>query len=359
MHYALWLALSLCLGVFLQHVLNAVPWDGQKLFSEPLSSWQTPMFTGVFCAGSWVVSVGIGAIFWCLLLPIVGASWAQPLTGVWKRLTTASFGGGWLFLFLCFPALPLLYAWARTGGGETDFWYNPQMWAVRMGVVCFLAVVTGGIALRVSGDGFGKTSRAVGAVGLLVFVPVSTVLGIDLWVMPQPIGSHFSMTPLIFMAEAGVAALCVATWFPVARNARLRRSLMGLLLAMLSFKVYFLFSQFLIVKYGGIPAEISFYSLRERVVGESFLCSLAVVNVSLPLLIAVVPFFRRNTLGVHVVSALCLLMTLADFYIYMAPAVPGKGVTVASALFCAASVVIAVVLGGLVAIGRKQAPQNS
>lgn len=358
MRYALWLALALCFGATLQQVLNAVPWDGREWCGKPLSSWQTPVFTGVFCAGAWVVSVGIGAIFWSLLLPIVGASWGQSLRPIWKRLTAISFGGGWLLLFMCFPALPLLYVWAGNGGNMTAFWQNTQMWAMRMGIVCAISVGLSIASFRVNDIGFGKTSRVLGAVGLLVFVPTVTVLGTDLWIMSQPTGTRFSMMPLVFMAEAGVSALCAAAWSPVARIACLRRSLMGLLLAVLSFKVYFSFSQYLIVQYGNIPSETAFYSLREQAMGECLFYSLAVCNLILPLLIAVVPFFRRNIWGSRVVAAVCLLITLSEFYVCIAPAVPGKGFTIASVLFYGASVIIAGVLGTLVALGRNQDPDK-
>ncbi|MCC8020527.1 MAG: hypothetical protein LIO63_00845 [Akkermansia sp.] len=354
MIYAVWTACVLCLGTALHHVLESVPWDGRECFGTPLAFWQSPLYGAVFCAGGWLASVGLGALFWTLAAPVTGAEWSRPLVPVWRKLVIVSYGGGWILVLLSIPALPVLFAWTGAETHVRDFWHDTRNWCGRGFAAAALVLCLEVMMVRVMAGKKGGFVRVIGAVGLILFLPAFALMGVDWWLLPQPSGTRFSMTLLVFMANASVSALAAALCFPVAKHARLRRNLMWLLFSALAFKVYFSFSQYLVVIYGGLPSEVEFYALRGQEMslwegGEGdFVCT--------AILLAIILLRnRRNSLfWSRVLAVAVLAVSAGNFYWHVAPVMPGKGFTPAGRGLFVISLFVSLLMGGLFALGGRR-----
>lgn len=251
----------------------------------------------VACAGWWALSAGAGMLFWWMLTRVTGARWSDPLATVWRRD---------VFVFLAVGCSLAVLAASFGAMSEAGLQVAPSPSAVALALGAGLALLA--LAMRAAQrSGKEKHLRFVSAVGLIALVVLMAVLAVagdGGWVT--------SMAPLSGMAQAAAAALAFALLAPEAREPSVCRPTLLLLAVVLAFGLYFSFSRFLIVSYGQIPSESSFYQLRRTDEWEGVSLVLGVLGVALPLAAALLATLYRRAWAVRLLAKFVLATTMAE-----------------------------------------------
>lgn len=295
----LWGGPVLLLGVVYERSLLSVA----ARLDLPLEAWRAALAPAAACAGWWAVAAGAGCLFWWMLTRVTGARWSDRLIPAWKWGTAYLCATGWVLAVWAFAAAYLgghghppdkesLLAGVRTLGPI----------ALVLSVVWILAV----LLVRTGRTGLEKRARFLSAVGLIVLVPTMawmTVLREGGWIT--------SMASLNGISDAAAAGLAWALLSREARADAVRRPALLLLTAVLALGLYFAYSRFLIVSYGGIPAETSFYTARREGEWRVVLAVLAVLAIALPLLAALAATVGRRVVVARLTALLVLAATVA------------------------------------------------
>ena len=269
----------------------------------PVETWRAVLAPAAACAGWWTVSAGTGCLFWWMLTRVTGARWSDRLIPAWKRgigfLCATGWGlAGWAF------AAPFFGEGDNLSDRESLFYFLREFWPMILvlSVVGILAV----LLVQIERRGLEKRTRFASALGLIVLVPAMawmTVLREGGWIT--------SMAPLNGMADAAAAGLAWALLSREARADAVRRPALLLLTAVLALGLYLAYSRFLIVSYGGIPAETSFYAARSEGEWGVVWAVLAVLAIVLPLLAALAATVGRSVAAARFSALLALMATVA------------------------------------------------
>lgn len=131
------------------------------------------------------------------------------------------------------------------------------------------------------------------AVCLPLLVAAVAVAGVDWWMVRSAWVS--SMLPFCFLAFGATAAVSAAVLAGAGSWTKSVVRKMGLLLlAALAFKVYFSYSQFMLIQYGNLPHEWEFYRVRSAGMWVGWLPAMFGVWVLCVLAMAFVPACRRR-----------------------------------------------------------------
>lgn len=328
------LGVMLAAGVMLHRVYEAWPMDEGSFFGLPMFRWKAALATGVFCSGVMAAATGLGALFWWMVLRVTGAVWSDDVRGVWFGLCRASVWGWLLLLLVLQVMLPVLYPWAMEaarsaaagqpldwGGNDVRGWWLAEPFFMgRSCAACGLFAVMFLLMGVFRRRGRARHERLVAAVCLPLLVAVVAVAGVDWWMVRSAWVS--SMLPFCFLAFGATSALAVAVlggagvWpKSVVRKVGL------LLLAALAFKVYFSYSQFMLIQYGNLPHEWEFYRVRSEGLWAGWLPAMFGVWVSCVLAMAFVPACRRRRGALRAVAVLVLAASAAEGFWYVAPGI--------------------------------------
>lgn len=332
--------LLLCLGVLmvagvmLHRVYEAWPSDEGSFFGVPMFRWKAALATGVFCSGVLAAALGLGALFWWMVLRVTGAGWSDDVRGVWCGLCRASVWGWLLVLLVLQVMLPVLYPWAMEaaraaaagqavdwGGNDVRGWWLAEPFfkgrsCAVFGLFAVMFLLMGMFRRR----GRARHERLVAAVCLPLLVAVVAVAGVDWWMVRSAWVS--SMLPFCFLAFGATAAVAAAVLAGAGSWTKSVVRKMGLLLlAALAFKVYFSYSQFMLIQYGNLPHEWEFYRVRSAGMWEGWLPAMFGVWVLCVLAMAFVPACRRRRGALRVVAVLALAASAAEGFWYVAPGI--------------------------------------
>lgn len=231
------------------------------------------------------VSVTLGALGLSLIHGLTGGRWGEVLGPVLLAMRGTIPLLAALFLPVVFD-LGAVFPWARPGEGHhaellqhRAGWMNPTGFVVR-------AVLAFGLWFAI--DHALRRWRAVAGPGLIVLAGSLVVVGID-WVTSVETAFYSTMIGLLLLTAAGAGGLATATLITIAEGrlpaeAKTRRDIGNLLLAMVMLTAYCAFSQFLIIWAGDLPEDNPWY-LHRAVHGWSW------VAVALGVLFLAGPFF--------------------------------------------------------------------
>lgn len=171
------------------------------------------------------------------------------------------------FLFLFFGFQLDIYPWADDQG----VWLNKTFFVLRNLVLLFLAYFFGRkFALEIIRDGEKKNFYAV--LYVLTFVTSQTLVAFD-WVMSLEYPWFSTLFGGYFFIESlysAIALSCIICYFLLKesdeiQSAQLKKTHKDVATLLFGFSVmwaYFFFSQFLVIWYGNLPEEVSFFAKR-------------------------------------------------------------------------------------------------
>lgn len=285
---------ALLLGVVYERSLSPVA----EWLNLPMEAWRAAFAPVAACAGWWAVSAGTGCLFWWMVTRVTGARWSDRLVPAWKRGVVFLCATGWSLAVLAFAAD------CFGNHGNSPDRESLLAGIEDLGPMALVLCVVGLLAMllrRAGRTGIEKRARFASALGLIVLVPAMA------WMSVQRDGGWVvSMAPLNGIAEAAAAGLAWSLLLQEARADAVRRPALLLLTAVLALGLYLAYSRFLIVSYGGVPAETSFYTVRSG--GEWGVVSalLAVLAVVLPVLAAMAATVGRSGVAARCAALLVL-----------------------------------------------------
>lgn len=292
-----------------------------------------------------VLTIGLGALFMVALEHVVGAVWSVPVRRVPERLAS--------FLLVAVPlalfgllSLDVLYPWARAEAAANPIlagkaaWLNRPFFAVR--VVACLALWLVSYRLLVGGSlrqdktkdpEVSERARRFAPAFMAIFALTVTVLAFD-WISSLDPEWYSDIFGVYVFAGAFIAALAASTLLVLHLIDRGRLAgvgpdhlynLGGLLFAFTVFWSYIGFAQYMLIWYGNLPEEVTWY--KGRTEGPW-----AVVAILLALVHFAIPFFAllsRDAKGsprrLRRAALLVLFAHLLDLYWMVFPAM-GLGV---------------------------------
>jgi hypothetical protein len=288
--------------------------------------------------------IAIGALVFAALLEVTGGEWAGPL-----RITAERFR--W-FLPVSFVAIVLLmwrssdvYPWARQP--MTSPWFRPWFVGLRVDVACALVYAAAFVFCRASRRSRGQESATRSATPSAILFLIIYAFGFSLIAADAIMSLEPRWTSTLFPAYvftgnvyAGIAAVAaVAAWNLAAPDATLTPArsadMANLLVAAALFWLYLFWSQFLVIWYGNLTAEVGYLMARldaQRVVAWIVLLLCCVMPA-----VVFIPKRGKRAGPIKAIAPLILAGMWLERWILIAPDVPPRSVT--------ADVVITAVFG--------------
>jgi hypothetical protein len=333
-------------------------------------SWQTPdrlwkayLFAYLTC---WLVVMGGMGLL--ALGSATGGRWAQAGRPYYRSLLQTVPLVAILFLPIAIN-LDLIYPWAAQSTASergltlttTQAMYLNQPFFFGRAVAYF--VIWMGIAfilgwqtrpLRTAADAPRAAAGRTGAVTLVLLVPTVTFAAFD-WAMSLEPRWYSSIYGAILTAGGVLAAHALAIIgatvptsgeTPNTEVADVSNDFGNLLLAFLMVFTYFSFSQFLIIWFGNLPSEITWYARRLQDGWQWLALTLVIFHFVVPFLLLLSRDVKRSPPKLAKVAAFLLVMFAVNIYWTVAPALAESGpIWVATNL-----ATLAALAGGLLAV---------
>ena len=276
--------------------------------------------------------IAIGAVVFAALLEVTGGQWAGPL-----RVSAERFR--W-FLPVSFASIVLLmwrsadvYPWARQPMAAP--WFRPWFVALRVDVACAVVYACAFIfcrASRRSREGQSTRSPARSAiVFLLVYAFGFSLIAVDAIMSLEPRWTSTLFPAYVFTGNvyAGIAAVAaLAAWNIAPEDAPLSpsrsRDMANLLVAASLFWLYLFWSQFLVIWYGNLTAEVGYFMARLdalRAVAWAVLALCCAIPA-----VMFVPQSGKRTGAIKIVAPLILAGMWLERWMLVAPDVPSRSV---------------------------------
>jgi len=291
-----------------------------------------------------MLTAGMGSLFLVALEYTVNARWSVPFRRVSEHLS----GLVPVSLALAVPVLMgmhHLYEWTHTEVVASDpilvkkaSYLNLRFFLVRTGV-CFLVwlvfyrlFVRASLRQDQTGDA-SLTWRGIrlAPAFLILFALTLSFAGIDLLMSLSPHWFSSIFGPYVAMSAvvAGIALttlvsvqLKVKRMLPEAVSADHFYNLGALLFGMLTFRAYMAFSQFLLIWYGNMPAEMAWYNARQAQGWMPLSVAMILVQFVVPFLALLSRPAKMDLCRLRWVSIWVLGAHALDLYWIVLPSVP-------------------------------------
>jgi hypothetical protein len=263
-------------------------------------------------------SLPIGSLCLVLMIRLIPGGWRQEL----------ELQGEAALLLLSISALAILpvligmrglYSWTgETGGaGFREVYLSPLFFVVR---TCAFFLGLAILALFLLSR---RWQTAVGAAGLIVLVPITTLAAVD-WFMSLEPEFHSSGFGLYVLSIQTTIALTLLILLRLAAgSAGVRYGLLGaLLLTSLLLWAYFAFMQYVITWSDNLPASVLWY--QHRGAGKWSLLEYAIATFALlPALLLLSPVVRGSARWLAYLCLAVLVGKALEWVWLVLPAVPG------------------------------------
>jgi hypothetical protein len=297
-------------------------------------------------AFAWILSVGLGALWWVILQHLVNAKWSIALRRVGELLASNVPVLALLALPVVVPTLmgkTQLYLWADSARMHADHalhhkasYLNLPFFAVRMGLYFGFWFVASRFFLKSSRaqDSGNNPSQLVAkmrtfsAPGMIIFALTLTFCAIDLLMSLDP--AWFSTIFGVYYFAGSVIAFhavlaLIMMWLQ--GKGRLTRLVTTehfhdvgkMLFAFTVFWAYIAFSQFMLIWYANIPEETAWY--RERFSGDWYYLAWGLLfgHFVLPFAGLMSRHVKRSRVGLAFWAIWLLLMHYLDLYWLVVP----------------------------------------
>ena len=333
-------------GSRLQWLAVAVALLGAAAGVAGVLLWPAQFYGAYLTAYAYWMSVTLGCLALAMLFWLTG--------GLWGLATERFFEAGaatlpaMIILFIpIIVGMPTLYPWTNPTAVAADPlllhkqpYLNIPFFLARTGFYFLVWLILDIVLLRWSRQrdqapnalAAGRIARRLqnwSAAGLVIMSLTTTFAAID-WVMSlQPLwystvfGSMLSMGGVLGAFGLGVGLAALGARREPLRTVvtpRVLNDLGSLLLAMVLLWAYLEFSQYLVVWYGDLPAEVVWY--LQRVAGNWQLLVLAIIATQfvLPLMLLMVREVKRTAPLLAGIALLILVTRYLDFYWLVKPA---------------------------------------
>src|SRR4051812_29826999 len=286
--------------------------------------------------------VAIGGVVFAALLEVTGAEWGGPLRGIAERFR-------WYLPFSFLSLVVLMwrsgdiYPWA--GDANAGAWFTPWFVAVRVDGACGLVYASAFVFCRASRrsreDPSARPATATAIVFLLVYAVGFSMIAVDAIMSLEPhwtstLFPAYVFTGNVYAGIAGVAA--VAAW-SIAQpeptmSATRSRDMANLLAGVGLFWVYLFWSQFLVIWYGNLTAEVGYLLVRLEPL-RAMAWTVLALCCAVPAVVFVPRWGKRAT-AIRWVAPLILLGMWLERWILIAPDVPSRSPVVGAVVITAA-----------------------
>jgi hypothetical protein len=260
------------------------------------------------------LGLSVGSLGFLLLHELVGGLWGQ--TG--RREFESAAGNLWLLALLFVPlgiGLPYLYEWADPHHAADDVLLQHKK--PYLNVPFFLARAAGYFAVWMTlarQVRKRRLSQGLGGPGLVLWVLTVSFAAMD-WAMslePHWYSSAYGAIILISQALSALAFVVVLGGLAggAGTSALGRHDLGNLLLAFVMLWAYLSFSQYLLIWYGHLPEETSYYLRRTQGFWEAVAIFLALFHFSAPF---VVLLFRSSKRNIRVLTGVAAVILISGF----------------------------------------------
>lgn len=313
------------------------------LMVAPTRTWANLLLNGFY-----FVSLSLGALVFLSTQYLTKAGWSTAIRRVPEGLAAYLPIGALLILPVWFGRHQL-YEWMEPGAAEGDAllaakapYLNEPFFLVRMVVI--LAVWAGfaylfrraSLAQDASGNGEAQRARLtrLSAIFLVVFAVTVSIASFD-WLMsvePHWFSTIYGVYVFSGLFVAAIAAVTVGVLVLGQEGGPLERAvseehlhdLGKMIFAFSTFWAYIWVSQYLLIWYGNIPEEATYFALRT---GEGWLPVFAlnvILNWGVPFLVLMSRNAKRNPRVLLAVAAVVLVGHWLDLYLLvMPPLLPG------------------------------------
>lgn len=221
-----------------------------------------------FTVLSFFGTLAIGGLFWILLHHAVDAAWSVVIRRIWEHEAC-------LLLPLFILSIPLIFLYHKIWlPGIAAAWFSPFVQCVLL-LASFLALIISAQWLRrisVRDDdngGEAKASRRFAFTSIPAFAVGFSLISILAWMSLQG-GWVSAIWPVYVFSGAALSSLAltilIVIWLLPGFNGNIKADhfhLFGkLLFALTLFWAYLAFGQYLIIWYGNLPTENSFFQVR-------------------------------------------------------------------------------------------------
>jgi len=303
--------------------------------------------------------VAIGGIVFAALLEVTGGEWAGPL-----RLTAEAFR--W-FLPISFLSVLILlwrrdavYPWASQSLASP--WFASRFVALRIAVT-FAVVYATAFAFchasdRARADPATRSSTMMAIVFLVVYAIGFSLIAVDAIMSVEPRWTSTLFPAYVFTANvyAGIAALAtLASWnlgnLAGFMSAGRSRDMANVLVAAALFWLYLFWSQFLVLWYGNVTAEVGYMMARLNPL-RGLAWTVLAICCAVPSIV-LVPRAGKRLAVIRIVATLVLIGMWLERWILVAPDMPAR--SPAAAVLITASFAAAFVLSVRPSIGKDHA----
>jgi hypothetical protein len=212
----------------------------------------------------------LGAVAFAALLELTGATWAERLrieAERWRRFLPVSFG---LFVILMWRS-SAVYPWTHLS--PRPAWFTTTF-VVTRDALAFLGVYASAFVFchaseRSRARSHGRSATGAAVWFLIMYAYGMSLLSVDLLMSLTPdwnstLFPAYMFTGNVYAAVVGLAALTTWTRHPNHEKADKAQDLATLLLGLAVFWMYLFWSQFLVVWYGNVTAEVGYIIPRVR-----------------------------------------------------------------------------------------------
>jgi hypothetical protein len=215
-----------------------------------------PMLRGWLAGFVWVTMVPAGSLFLLMIHRLTGGEWGDALMPVIEPAARAILPAAALALpILIFSGS--LYRWSdpEMPAVVAQFYMNAPLYAVRTLIAFVLWSLFAWLPAT-------RSTAFRAAIVLIALAVITNIVPVDWIVSAQP-GFYSSAFGFGFCIEQMLASLALcAILGPQGEDRRECRDLSGLLITVLLGWIYFFYMQFVIIWYGNLPEETSWYVIR-------------------------------------------------------------------------------------------------
>lgn len=259
------------------------------------------------------ISLPVGALVLLLVQRAVGAPYPLRLVEALRSIARTMP----LFFVLALPlvlGLDAVFPWARPdyvaaheAVAHKEAYLNGPFFITRLVIILTLWSLLAHLAVRE-----GRGGRRLGVVGLIVFAPTATFASFDWWLSIDPLFNS-SITPLVFVTSAGLAA------FSLAIGLGFKQALEGgphedwgspvlgrFLLGGLILWAYLVYIEFLTIWSGNLPQHAEWYLLRSGGFWSWIIWLIALTGLAVPFFLLLLSHLRKRWDALVVLAGLVL-----------------------------------------------------
>jgi hypothetical protein len=297
--------------------------------------------------------LAIGGVVFAALLEVTGGEWSGPLRLIAERFR-------W-FLPISFVSMAVVmwrsgnvYPWARQSLASP--WFRPWFVALRVDLACAVVYAAAfgfcHAARRSREEPRCRSAMASAVLFLIVYALGFSLIAVDAIMSLEPRWTSTLFPAYIFTGNvyAGIAGVAVlATWnvgtrqsaMPPARS----RDMANVLVAAALFWLYLFWSQFLVIWYGNLTAEVGYVMARLdglRAVAWTVLAMCCAVPA-----IVLVPRWGKRAASVRVIAPLILIGIWLERWMLVAPDLPSRFPVLSALVITAAFATLFILSVGL------------